>query len=1197
MRAEDNPPKLVAAGAGSGKTYRIVEAVVDRVRAGTPVDRIAAVTFTDAAAAELQDRVRARLLSLGLLAEAARVDAADICTIHRFALTLLQRYPLAAGLPPQPLVLDDQGARVLLRRMLSDALRDEGAPALRALLEDSLGPGVGLAARGRSDDQTPTGRLQALVREVLEKCRSVAMRPEAVRAEGERAAERLVGCLGPAGDALALDAAVTSGLDAAWRHLDANPEPLRKTDQGMYAALRSLREDRGVLPVDAALRLSREDTSKGLARDLAGLLAAVEAASTTHPELRRRLTDGVRGVFAVASGVLEGYTAEKARLGAVDFEDMQLMALDLLEGRGAGGAPATPYAPLVARALPFVVVDEFQDTSPLQFRLFEALREAGCEVRYVGDLKQGIYGFRTADSALFAALLDRARARGETVESLDRSRRSRPELVAFANGLFGAVMPPSGLAFAPLVAENDYAIGRCPKDTPSVDLVRFPSPNQNAPKIRAGVARLMALVAEGTPVLDRTSRAPRPARYGDVAVLAYDKYTLANWSAALRARGVATVHEGESLFDALEVQLAHAWLQMLASPRDRAAAAAVLLSELYGVSQRTMVRLTLAKVSGSPERALEVHRDTPGALPLDPFEVRALMRAADDLAAGRRALRQLPLPEAVEQALESIGLAERLSLRCDGPGAAQVRANVGALVALAHALARRGDPALTLAGATGATLENLLLDLERAARDELRQPVALEDTPDAVRLVTLHKSKGMEYPVVFLDVLSRKLEVRLPRVEVVRPGEGEALLHPDALGASGVQIVPDVGVGAVALRLRGAFDGDLRLRQEWLRLLYVAVTRARDHLAVMWPEDTKTGTAQYVRGLVTALLPAIPAAGLSTWLGVPVRVVAPPEDPTVTGTDDPPEPPDLTPWRALAEDDSEALPSVTARVPSLYVPRLARVSPSELCEVADCPEVPRLRRFLREEHRLARSTGEPVGLRAVPRAATERAAVPRELPPSRVGSLVHGAVERASLLGEGTAAGDLSLARAVLATRGVTEHADALAALAARTLVSLRAVVSLLGAVEEPARELPFALDLGGTTLQGAVDLVVRGADGLHVVDLKTHLLSVEDLPKWAAYYRPQLDAYALAVQRITGERVVGRHLAVPAAGALATLPTVPGGFDAEAAETYLVALAGRMARGDRGPGQDCAACRWRPDCRVGRAVLASRGASAEAVP
>jgi len=133
-----NPPSIVSAGAGSGKTYRITDEV-ERLVAdeGVAIDRIAAVTFTDAAAAELQERIRERLVEKGLLDAARRVDAAPIRTIHAFALSLLTENPLEAGLSPSPLVLGDVEQGALLARALNEALADDGLrPAIVRLTRD-----------------------------------------------------------------------------------------------------------------------------------------------------------------------------------------------------------------------------------------------------------------------------------------------------------------------------------------------------------------------------------------------------------------------------------------------------------------------------------------------------------------------------------------------------------------------------------------------------------------------------------------------------------------------------------------------------------------------------------------------------------------------------------------------------------------------------------------------------------------------------------------------------------------------------------------------------------------------------------------------------------------------------------------------------------------------------------------------------
>ncbi|MFO0628784.1 MAG: UvrD-helicase domain-containing protein [Polyangiales bacterium] len=1181
-------PRLVSAGAGSGKTHRIVEEVVGLVRGGVSVDRIAAVTFTEAAAAELQERLRLRLLAEGLRDEAARVEGAMICTIHRFALALLTRFPLAAGVAPTPMVLDDDGARALLERAMERDLRVHTGDAHRRWLEESFGEGVGLTSSAYDPADRPEGRLHAVVRMLIDRARSLAMGPDALLREGEAAVARLRAVMPPQGDADVLERDLALGHAQAMRWLDDNPTPPYKADESLHQLLGALRAEPATSPVEHALRVVRARCGAKTGAVLGGLLRAAAALCEGHPELHRRVEAAVRGAYEVAARALRGYQFEKARLGAVDFEDMQARAWELLTGRIAGVAA---YAPVVARALPHIVVDEFQDTSPLQFVLFDVLREAGASLTLVGDLKQGIYGFRAADSTLFATLLQRGVVQGG-VETLDRSRRSRPELVRFANGLFGALLPPAAMPFDPLEAENAYTRGAAPASGPCVDVLWHGRPDRAESRVEPGVARVRALLAEGRTVLDRATGTTRPLRAGDIAVLAFDHAHLARWNDALRAAGIPTALDGGALFDALEVRLARAWLSMLASPRDRGSAAAVLLSELYGVSQRTMVRLTLLRVSGSPRRALALADADPASLPLTPFERRALARCEDDLVWCRAALRQRPLPQAVEASLERVELAERLSQRLGEADAGQVRANLGALVGYAVSLAAQGDAALSLTGATGATLENLLqlLEQEEAPKPRMPSPGGAED---AVRLVTLHGSKGMEYPVVILDVMARKVGARLPRVEVIRPTDPDVLLGPGALAASAVQLVPEVAMAGWRDRFTRSFGADERARAEWLRLLYVAVTRAREHLVVLWPEATKGGATVYVASLIRDQIPPPPAGTTSgadgTWFGVDVRSWSAPEP----GGGEVPEAtpgPDLAAWADFVEGEGGAAAVVPARSP---LPRtLARVSPSDLCQVADCPEVLRIARFSRgERHALARASGAPVQQRGIPPTWTERAAVGREVPSPRVGTLVHAAVERARLHiddDELAALQDTVLVDEVLSANGQVEHAAALGRLMARTLSSLRGALRALGCVEEPAREVPFSVDLGGHTLQGIIDLVVRTPDGLHVVDLKTHLLRSAELPRWAAYYTPQLDAYALAVQRISGEVVAGRHLAVTAAGALVTLP---GAFEADAAHAALVELAGRIAEGARGPAQDCGTCGWRDHCRVGREVVRGREA------
>lgn len=1191
------PATLVSAGAGSGKTHWIVEHVVARVLAGTPIDRIAAVTFTDAAAAELRSRLRAGLLRAGAREQASRVDAAAICTIHRFSLELLKRYPTAVGLPPEPLVLDERAAEQLREEALESALASWNTAALDALL-DGLGPGLGLSERGRDDQDTPVGRLRALIRSVLDKARSVAMDPAKLRVESALAASRLIDALGPPSvGATALDSSLAESIAEAVTFVRTKREPATQKDRPLWTALAAIDDD-GLAELatsqEARARLAvmiasggSFEASKQFAPG-AALKGAAERFCRDHPWLRERIASVVRGAIELSAMTAEAYARSKRRLGAVDFDDMQSLALALLEGR----APASlAYAPLVASTLDLVVVDEFQDSAPLQYRLFEALRSQGVELSFVGDLKQAIYGFRAADSALFAALLEEASEGAQrSVLRLSSSRRSRPELVEFANDLFDALFARTSLSFDRLDADNDYTRRPIEKREPCIEVIRHGLSERGAmvgSKARAVAGRLHALIEQGA-VLDRETGALRRVRWSDVTVLARTHAQLARWARELREHGIPAALEHGPWFETVEAQLGLAWLRMVASPRDSAASASVLVSELYGISQRSMAALHARGLGGSPAFAVELHRADPTSLSLSDVELRALERCARDLSFAREAFRTRPLVEAVELALARVELSLKLSLRCDEAGAAQVSANVRALSEVASQLAQQDERALSLRESPGRTLEALIVELE-ALRDALAPQPRSELSRDAVSLVTMHASKGLEFAIVVLDALGAQVEPRLPRVELRRPPTQE-LLSQRALEQMGIDLVPSVGPTALKDKLASVGDAAGQLRDEQLRLLYVAMTRAREHLLLLWPEESKTPSqTRYVRDLVTDAVARPPsAAGECEWTlasgGRPHRVLV--VHAASRAADGPTEEQPLDAgwiarYRAVIDEArarstrSSALdrdPEVEAEPKGAVAQTL---TPTELVHIDDCPEVVRLSLLHPAEHRIARSRSIAIDVRAIGSARAERLALAQS-DPAQLGRWVHAALATALVDG---VLDERALDRAL--THDVpTDDRAAVERFVRSSIASVREALSMLAVREVLGHELSFVVEVEGTLLKGSIDLLVRCAEGLRVLDVKTHPLEPSAFERNAAYYRAQLDAYAYAAEKLTGERVVGRDLLLPSSGALLSLREP---FERSAFERSVRAWGALAATGARGPGPgaDCARCPWSPLCRV----------------
>jgi ATP-dependent helicase/nuclease subunit A len=1185
------PPTLVSAGAGSGKTHWIVEHLTARVLEGVPIDRIAAVTFTEAAAAELKARLRARLLRAGAREQAARIDAAAVCTIHRFSLELLRRYPTAVGLAPDPLVLDARATSRLFRRALTSAVSRTSPDALDGLL-DLLGPALGGIERGRDDQDTPAGRLRRLVFAVLEKARSIAMDADRLRVEADLCVGRLLGALGtPERGAQTLDEALRDAIREAFAFVDARPIPPTKTDEDLYAKLRSIDREAFArslsVRADAAVSLSSAKSVEPSKKFAAGatLVGAAQAFCADHPMIRERLAALLRGVFGCAADTLAAFDREKRRLGALDFDDMQTLALALLEGT----APAArSYAPLVASTLELIVVDEFQDSAPLQFRLFEILREHGVELAYVGDLKQAIYGFRAADSALFGALLS-AREQSATPDAILRlgaSRRSRPELVSFANDLFAALFARTRMPFDPLTADNVYTRERIEKSEPSLEVVRYGATERGAlvgARGRVVAGRIRTLV-DSTRVLDAQTGALRPARFSDVTLLARTHKDLAEWATRLREGGVPCALAETPWFDTLEARLCVAWLRMVSSPRDSAASASVLVSELYGLSQPSVAALHARGVGGLPARALELHALDPASLPLTTREQQALRRCAKDLADCRRDFRTIPLVEAVERALARVEASLKLSLRADEAGAAQIAANVRGLSEVAQQLAAYDERALSARESRGRTLEALLVELEQLADEGASQPNP-ELSRDAVSLVTMHACKGLEYPIVVLDALSERFELRLPRVDLSRPDD--ALLAPDLLTRTGLDLVPTVAPVRLREKLSLVFDAEVQARDEALRLLYVAVTRAREHLLLLWPEEAKTPSAtRYFRDLLTDTISRPPStAGESGWTlssdGTSHRVLishasalAASEVDATASAEDP-----IERYRELVESaarraDSKPLDAME-EPGELDLPVARVLSPTELVHLDDCPEVPRLALLHPHEYRLARSREEPVRVRAIPSAREARLRL-SEVPPAQIGVAFHSALAHF-----GTArAPALDEVLPLLSIAAEDPSREPLARFVVEALASTRAALATLGVRKVVAHELPFLTTVGNTVLRGAVDLVVESDEGLRVIDVKTHPIEPEALARTAAHYRVQLEAYAHAVSTLLHAPVVGIDLLIPSAGALVTCVTRHDGEPFVSKVRRLGVLAATGARGP-GVGAECARCAWAPLCRV----------------
>ena len=742
---------FVSAGAGTGKTKVLVErfarAVCDE---GLDVESILVITYTEKAAGELRSRIRARLAEAGRPELARALDGAWISTIHGFCHRLLRSHPFAAGVDPRFRVLDDSQGRVLRSEAFTAALDVFCAGDDRDRLRL-------LAVYGASN-------LRRMLIGVY----------ETLRAAGRPLVLEL-------GDRPSLEAQIADWREAA-RCLDA--------DTGTSPAVRET--------AARALQLAETESAPDRLFELGDLRVAGERAAT-YEEARRSVEQAALDELAardrdllqdLLTGFAAAYGDAKDQESALDFEDLQLRARDLLRDDDA----IRTREQLRFRA---VMVDEFQDTNRLQCELVDLLTAGPGEkeVFFVGDEFQSIYGFRHADVKVFRERRDATKK----VLPLTRNYRSRPEVLAVVNHLFGADF---GDEFQPLAASGEFPD---PVFGPPVELlVTDKSSYSGDDKIHWRRAEAKAIARRIRELLDTGAATP-----GEI-VLLFAAGTDAEWyEQELRELAVPTYRAtGKGYFGQQQVVDLLAYLRLLHNRYDDEALLSVLASPFVGISNDALVLLRRA----APRRPLFVglERSIPETMPpRDAQLLRAFRQRYDRLAT-------LSARLSLEQLCERIVAEHDYDLAVLGRWDGRRRyANLRKLARLARSYEELRGPDVE-------GFVRFVRDQEAVGAREL-EAAAEEEGADAVRLLTIHGAKGLEFKVVVVADAGR---------DKAPPAADEILALSD--GRFGFRVADPI-----TSERRGAFAYEAvrearqaEERAERLRLYYVAMTRAKDRLIV-----------------------------------------------------------------------------------------------------------------------------------------------------------------------------------------------------------------------------------------------------------------------------------------------------------------------------------------------------------------------------
>jgi len=1029
---------FVEAGAGTGKTSSLVTRIVGLVGAGVELQHIAAITFTEAAAAELRDRIRSELekaLREGRqpvehYEKALRqIDSASISTLHSFAQRILALYPLEAGLPPRIEILDEVRARIQFderwRNLLDELLSDErhGLPIVQVLE-------VGLTVP----------RLREIALELHQRW------------------DRLEDVAFPAGGPkLELD-----GLFAALDELNSyrcssEEDRLRKDFDAVQCFGKRLREattdDERLAELNAfkSPKPGNAGSKKNWNADPKDVREAIRAVGEEvkscllayHTSLLMPILERLRRF------VLD-YAAERRVRGTLEFHDLLVLARDLLRrNEHVRRAVAARY-----RAL---LIDEFQDTDPIQLEIAALLATAEHEVGdrpwyelpitpgrlfFVGDPKQSIYRFRGADIALYTRARETIGAAGI---ALTQNFRTVRRIVDWVNAVFERVIARgAGDAqprYEPLHSWRQDVSAALPVVVIGGPRLEFEKVHELRRAEAEELVRAIRTVKEqGWMVADRDTGQLHPARYQDIAVLLPARTALPWLERELEAQGVPyRIVSRSLLYRTQEVRDLTNILAAIDDPTDQVSVVAALRSPAFACRDDELYEWSRARGHWNYQE------EAPASIPED-HPVRTAMDALRDLHQRRW---WLGLNELVETVIRERCLFE---------------------VAFAHRRPRERwqrlrfvlDQARAFADNGGTTLREFVEWLRQQDEEDVMvtDTVVAQDDDDAVRIMTIHAAKGLEFPVVVLAGLNVGDQgVRSP---LLWPEEGPPEVR---IGSKGKLLFCSEGFDALAARERmyGAY--------EKLRLLYVGATRARDHLLVsLFHKPPKNpGGSLLDAGTHAELLWRV-CQEIPGWRELPGLDLTPGEAP---GIDEPP-----------ADDGLDEQAWVEQRQE-----RIARAASSMAHAATE----------------IARTGEQEPGDDAERPWRAGRAA-------TNIGRAVHATLQAIDIA---TGEGLETAARAQAAAEGIPWAANEVARLAAAALRAPSVQEAVQGRYW---REVYVGAPAGDAVVEGFIDLLYETPEGLVVVDYKTDRVeSDEDIDRAMEHYRLQGAVYALALRNLAG--------------------------------------------------------------------------------
>lgn len=783
--------KIISAGAGAGKTTRLSKEIIDVIQQNIAPDKIVATTFTKKAAEELIERIRLELLKSGKTSEASRILDGYVGTMNSVFGRLIKEFALEIGLSPEQNLLEDSEALSLFNSIAHESIEKYERQNYAAFQRLQLIGG-----------DYPWNKY---VLDVLKLARENGLLAIDVQACANYSWETMKNWLpSPTGEIEELTSKLIVALKNANKTLPGSDTT--KTTQSAIETIQTLLsyyERNGYLTWDQWAKATKLKAAKASQGEVEPIVYAASI-HPTHPQLHKDIQDVIEAVFNCAAEAMAQYEKQKNLRGLIDFTDQEYLALKMLEN--------PEYMDALKERIEAIFVDEFQDSSPLQIALNMKLLEVAKKATWVGDVKQAIYGFRGTDPDLMKTAMNNMQHIEQDI--LGDSYRSRESLVHFVNALFVPVFGVTGLAKE--LVELNPKRPDLEKQQPSIEAWTFEGSKNvktDAKMLAQGVYDIIQQ-KKNYIIIDKETRDERTLKPSDIAILCRSNDECSDIASALANIGIQATVGGSGLMDTEEVVYAVATLRYLIDERDTLALAKIIHFSSEHWQNGEWLEAWLLR-----EKPQELVEDDP---------------MIQQLTEARKAIFKMSPSEVLDLALVKAKVDEQVMRWGNGK---QRLANIDNLRALVKLYEHGAET-----NGYAATVNGLLFYLEDVKKDKELNRVAESTNENAVKILTYHRSKGLEWPFVILyslnksavssgkpPVFDRIIATSTQPFDVEKPLKGRTLYYwPWPYGKSS----KDVGFDSYIQETPQLELRKKQLHEESQRLLYVGMTRARDYLVL-----------------------------------------------------------------------------------------------------------------------------------------------------------------------------------------------------------------------------------------------------------------------------------------------------------------------------------------------------------------------------